>query len=100
MKSILTNSLRIYQFVKILFKNPLTTLCTQSYNVYTKLKGGATLGPKPGQKLTDKPKDIILHIRVDEQTNEELNECARELNTDKSKVVRMGIQMVKQSLKK
>lgn len=58
------------------------------------------MGPKPGQKLTDKPKDFMLRVRLDKETEADLIECATVLKTDMSKVVRMGIQMVKQSLKK
>ena len=58
------------------------------------------MGPKPGQKLTDKPKDYMLRVRLDAETKAALDECAKQLDLDRSKVVRKGIQMVKQSMKK
>lgn len=56
------------------------------------------MGPKPGQRLTDKPKDYMLRVRMDEETVKDLEECVKKLKLDRSKVVRMGIQMVKKSL--
>lgn len=58
------------------------------------------MGPKPGQKLTDKPKEYMLRVRMDEETKRDLDECAEALNMDKSKVVRKGIELVKAALKK
>ena len=49
---------------------------------------------------TDSPKDIKLQIRVDKSTLDDLDECAQELQSNRSDVVRKGIQMVKSSLKK
>ena len=56
------------------------------------------MGPKPGQRLTDNPKDFLLQVRLDAETKKDLDECAEKLNLDRSKVVRKGIQMVKKSL--
>lgn len=58
------------------------------------------MGPKPGQRLTDKPKDFLLQVRLDTETKEQLDECAKSLNTTRSEIVRKGIQMVKKSIKK
>ena len=56
------------------------------------------MGPKPGQRLTDKPKDYMLRVRMDEETVKDLDECAEKLNLDRSKVVREGIELVKEKL--
>ena len=56
------------------------------------------MGPKPGQRLTDKPKDYMLRVRMDEETVKNLDECVEKLKLDRSKVVRKGIQLVKKSL--
>lgn len=58
------------------------------------------MGPKPGQKLTDKPKDYMLRVRLDAETVDMLDECANALKLDRSKVVRLGIQKVKDALGK
>jgi len=56
------------------------------------------MGPKPGQRLTDKPKDYMLRVRMDEETVKDLDECAEKLKLDRSKVVREGIELVKEKL--
>ena len=58
------------------------------------------MGPKPGSKLTDKPKEYMLRVRMDESTKKDLDECADALNMDRSKVVRKGIELVKSTIKK
>ena len=55
---------------------------------------------KPGQKLTEKPKDFLLQVRLDQETKRDLDECAEILGLDRSKIVRKGIQLVKESIKK
>ena len=56
------------------------------------------MGPKPGQRLTDKQKDYMLRVRMDEETVMDLDECAEKLKLDRSKVVREGIELVKEKL--
>lgn len=56
------------------------------------------LGPKLGQKLTEKPKDFMLRVRLDAETLNDLDDCATKLKIDRSKVVRRGIRLVKKSL--
>ena len=58
------------------------------------------MGPKPGQKLTDKPKDFLLQVRLDAETKMDLDECAKQMHTSRSDIVRKGIKLVKQSQKK
>ena len=57
----------------------------------------------PGKKLgrpTDSPKDIKLQIRVDRQTLNDLDECAITFDTNRSDIVRKGIQRIKADIKK
>lgn len=56
------------------------------------------VGPKLGQKLTEKPKDFMLRVRLDTETLNDLDDCAIKLKIDRSKVVRRGIRLVKKSL--
>lgn len=58
------------------------------------------MGPKPGQKLTDKPKDFLLQVRLDQDTKNDLDTCVKALGIDRSKVVRKGIELVKATIKK
>ena len=49
---------------------------------------------------TDNPKSIKLQIRVDEKTMRDLDQCAEKMNSNRSEVVRTGIDLVKSSLDK
>ena len=40
---------------------------------------------------TESPKDIILKIRFDKETSEQLEECSHEMKISKAEVVRRGI---------
>lgn len=56
------------------------------------------MGPKPGQRLTHSPKDFLLQIRIDEKTKNDLDYCARSTDSNRSIVVRKGIELVKENL--
>lgn len=49
---------------------------------------------------TDNPKNTMLRVRVDDETLEKLNESAKAMETTKSEIVRKGIELVHDSLKK
>lgn len=55
---------------------------------------------KMGRPPSEKPKDKTLRIRVDEDTLKKLDDCSQKLETNRSEVVRQGIDMVNDSLKK
>lgn len=55
---------------------------------------------KMGRPPADNPKSKTLRIRVDDKTIETLEDCSKALEISKSEVVRKGIGMVKDSLKK
>lgn len=44
-----------------------------------------------GSKLTDKPKDTMLRVRIDKETVEKLDFVSENLGISKSEVVRKGI---------
>ena len=46
---------------------------------------------KKGTKLTDNPKDYMLRVRMDKSTLEKLDALCEKYNTNRSVVVRMGI---------
>ena len=54
---------------------------------------------KKGSKLTDKPKDTMLRVRLDKETVEKLDFVAEALNLSKSEVVRKGIDEQYQKIK-
>lgn len=51
------------------------------------------MSPKMGQKLTDNPKNKLIQIRMDKETVEKLDCLAKEQNSDRSKIIRQGIEI-------
>lgn len=51
------------------------------------------MSPKMGQKLTDNPKDKRIEIRMDKETVEKLDCLVAEQNSDRSKIIRQGIEI-------
>ena len=49
--------------------------------------------PKKGQKLTDNPKDKRIQIRMDSETLDKLDCLVAEQNSDRSKIIRQGIEI-------
>ena len=58
------------------------------------------MSPKIGQKLTDKPKDITVKARIDKETFNKLDYLVQQQGTDRSKVIRKGIEIQYESIKK
>ena len=57
----------------------------------------------PSKKMgrpTDSVKSIKIQIRVDEKTLSELDECVKYFNSNRSDVIRKGIQLVMSETKK
>ncbi|EEG49172.1 Ribbon-helix-helix protein, CopG family [Blautia hydrogenotrophica DSM 10507] len=46
-----------------------------------------------GQKLTDNPKDKRIQIRMDSETLDKLDCLVAEQNSDRSKIIRQGIEI-------
>lgn len=78
------------------------TLCGYiKYNYCGGKKRGEEMQPnKMGRPPAENPKDKTLRIRVDTSTLEKLDQCSQELDTNRSEIVRKGIDMVHESLKK
>lgn len=51
------------------------------------------MSPLKGQKLTDKPKNKLLQVRVDDDTIRKLDLLVSEQKTDRSKIIRKGIEI-------
>lgn len=58
------------------------------------------LDNKMGRPPTDNPKSETLRVRVDKETVEKLDDCASELETTRSAIVRKGIDLVFDALQK
>jgi predicted transcriptional regulator len=55
---------------------------------------------KMGRPPSDNPKNKTLRIRVDTNTLKKLDDCSQALDTNRSEIVRKGIDMVHDSLNK
>lgn len=49
------------------------------------------MSPKMGQKLTDNPKDVTIRARVDKSTVEKLDYLVEKNNSNRSDIIRKGI---------
>lgn len=58
------------------------------------------MSPKTGQKLTDNPKNTMVRVRMDKETIEKLDYLATEQNSDRSKIIRKGIEIQYESVRK
>ena len=55
---------------------------------------------KMGRPPSENPKNKTLRVRVDDETLKKLDDCSTKLSANRSDVVRQGIDMVSESLKK
>lgn len=51
------------------------------------------MSPKMGQKLTDNPKDTTVRARMDAETVRKLDCLVAEQDSDRSKIIRQGIEI-------
>ncbi len=51
------------------------------------------MSPKMGQKITDNPKDTTVRARMDAETVRKLDYLVSEQNSDRSKIIRQGIEI-------
>lgn len=59
------------------------------------------MSPKMGQKIKDNPKDTRIQVRLDNETIKKLDYLVAEENSDRSKIIRRGIDIqYKESTKK
>ena len=56
-------------------------------------------GKKMGRPPSDNPLSERLYLRVDKETKEVLDECAKKMNATRSEVARKGIYLVQDDLK-
>ena len=53
-----------------------------------------------GRPKIENPKNIRLEIRLTQEQSDNLEYCARELNKNKTDVINLGIQKIKDELEK
>lgn len=72
-----------------------------TYHGIAATKGGETISePKKMGRPTENPKDTMFRVRLDDKSVQLLEESAESLKISKSDVVRKGIELVHESLKK
>lgn len=55
---------------------------------------------KMGRPPSDNPLSERIYLRVDKETKEALDDCVKKMNSTRSEVVRKGIYLVRDDLKK
>ena len=68
-------------------------LCNQQYNGNTESEVETT-SPRTGRPKSENPKDIDTRIRMDKETAEKLETCAKLKSTTKSNIIREGIEII------
>lgn len=58
------------------------------------------MSPKMGRPKTDNPKSNPIHVRLDEESKEILEEYCKQENIPKTEGIRRGIQKLKSDIKK
>lgn len=53
---------------------------------------------RKGTRLTDNPKDIIIRVRIDKDMVKKLDECVGIMNSNRSEVIRKGINLIHNDL--
>jgi len=52
------------------------------------------MSPRTGRPPKDNPKDTRIQIRLDKETLDKLDECAKNQQTTRSDIIRQGIELV------
>ena len=63
------------------------------------MKGDGILSPMKGQKIKDDPINKLVHFRINDETNKQLEFVSQKNNVSKSEVIRKGIQIQYKELK-
>ena len=63
------------------------------------MKGDGILSPMKGQKIKDDPINKLVHFRINEETNKQLEFVSQKNNVSKSEVIRKGIEIQYKELK-
>ena len=58
------------------------------------------MSPKTGRPPKENPKDTRIQIRLDKQTLEKLDVCAEHKKSNRSEIIRQGIDLVYAETKK
>jgi len=85
-------------FFKKILKNLLTFCGDYIIFIVATIKGGENMSPRTGRPKMENAKDTMFRVRLDDKTIEDLDFCAKSLDTTKSEIVRKGIKLVKSEI--
>ena len=54
---------------------------------------------KKGTRLTDNPKDTMIRVRMEKDVVQKLDECVELLDSNRSEIIRKGIEDLHKNLK-
>lgn len=63
------------------------------------MKGAVILSPMKGQKIKEDPINKLVHFRINDETNKQLEFVSQKNNVSKSEVIRKGIEIQYKELK-
>ena len=63
------------------------------------MKGDGILSPMKGQKIKDDRINKLVHFRINDETNKQLEFVSQKNNVSKSEVIRKGIEIQYKELK-
>ena len=63
------------------------------------MKGDGILSPMKGLKIKDDPINKLVHFRINDETNKQLEFVSQKNNVSKSEVIRKGIEIQYKELK-
>ena len=63
------------------------------------MKGDGILSPMKGQKIKDDPINKLVHFRINDETNKQLEFVSQKNNVSKSEVIRKGIEIQDKEVK-
>lgn len=74
-------------------------MSVQHYNIVS-TKSEVMILPRTGRPKSEKTKELRIQIRADKETSDKLDLCCQKLCLTKSEIVRLGIEMVLETINK
>lgn len=81
-------------------KKDLIFCCYNNYNKTVAESEVKSMSPRTGRPKSENPKDIMIRVRMDEDTVKMLDECADSLKSSRSEIIRAGVKKVYLGIKK
>ena len=82
------------------FKILLDFLGYMNYIIYRATERGENVSPRTGRPKSENPKSNPIHVRLDDETMDILENYCNQENVPKTEGIRRGIQELKSKIKK